>query len=284
MSERIILSIDIGVKNLAFCLMSPKDSFSDGDNFNIYDWQSVNLIDEEYPLCETPMKSGKQKGKICGKPSKIKTDDDIYYCASHNPDKERYTAREATKVKTVLLKDTCLALYTVLESLPQLISRPCEVVIEQQMKANPTMLQMAHLVYSYFIMKGYVVDASPIKNVRFISARNKLTVYEGPEIQCHLKNAYGRRKWFAVEYTKYMIRNNTTHLDFFNKFPKKRDDLSDCYLQGVWWLTKNGSVTRSGTNKKPRKKIKNTSSNQNKQTVKWPITSKLTKKIQTVPE
>jgi len=270
--ERIILSIDIGVKNLAFCLMSAKPTFADGNNFNIYDWQSVNLIDEEWESCSALMKSGKTKGQVCGKPSKIKTDENTFFCASHNPDKERYQPREATKVKTVLLKDKCLALYKVLDSLPDLVSRPCEVVIEQQMKANPTMLQMAHLVYSYFIMKGYVVPESPIKNVRFVSARNKLTVYQGPELVCHLKNAYGRRKWFACEYTKHMIRNDPVHSEYFQKFQKKRDDLSDCYLQGVWWLTKNGSVTREGNNKKPRKKIKNTVSNQNKQTGKWPNT------------
>lgn len=264
--ERVILSIDIGVKNLAFCLMSAKDEYAEGNNFNIYEWKSVNLIDEEYPSCEALLKSGKNKGQKCGKTSKIKTKECEYFCASHNPDKTKYKPKKPKKVKSVLLKDKCLALYKVLDDLPHLVQRPVEVVIEQQMKKNPTMLQMAHLVYSYFIMRGYVVPESPIKNVRFVSARNKLKVYDGPKLECHLRNAYNQRKWYACQYTKYMIRNDPVHSEYLDKFPKKKDDLSDCYLQGVWWLKRNGLTKRKGTKKKTRKYLKKSSSKQNKQT------------------
>jgi hypothetical protein len=263
-NERIILSIDIGVKNLAFCLMSAKDEYSEGNNFNIYEWKSVNLIDEDYPSCQGLLKSGKRKGQLCGKSSKIKTNDTKYYCISHNPDKKKYKPRKAKKVKSVLLKDKCLALYKTLDELPHLVQKPVEIVIEQQMKKNPTMLQMAHLVYSYFIMRGYVNPESPIRNVRFVSARNKLKVYNGPELECHLRNAYNRRKWFACEYTKWMIRNDPIHSEYLDKFPKKKDDLSDCYLQGVWWLKRNGIVKHKGTKKKPRKYLKKRSYKQNK--------------------
>jgi hypothetical protein len=270
--ERTILSIDVGVKNLAFCLMSLKGVQEEGNNFNIYNWQSINLLDEEYPQCKSVIKSGAKKGTMCNKISRIKTDTDEYFCSMHNPDKTRYNPQINTKVKSVSLKDKCLALYKLLEGVPELLSRPVEVVIEKQMKLNPTMLQMSHLVYSYFIMKGYIVTESPIKNVQFVSAKNKLTVYNGPPIDCHLKNDYNKRKWLACEYTKYMLRNDPLHRDYLDKFPKKKDDLSDCYLQGVWWLTKHENFSHmpyNGTNKKPRKKIKITSSKQSKQKYKY---------------
>ena len=280
MSERIVLSIDIGVKNLAYCLMSAKDDYEDGNNFNIYDWDSINLIDEEYPLCQAELKSGKRKGEPCGKQSNIKvppppssssrseknglTGEIMYFCSGHNPDKNKYKPKEKTTVKSVLLKDKCLALHNALSSRPHLLKKPVEIVIEQQMKKNPTMIQMSHLVYSYFLMNGYVSDDSPIRNIRFVSARNKLQVYDGPALDCKLKNAYGQRKWYACEYTKYMIRNDPEHHEYLTKFPKKKDDLSDCYLQGVWWLSRSGFVKRRKPTKKVRKKINIKSSKQSK--------------------
>jgi hypothetical protein len=274
-NQRKVLSIDVGVKNLAFCLMSLKDNTPatpGEDNIIIHKWESINLIDEEYPQCKALMKSGKKQGELCNKTSRIKTDENEYFCSSHNPDKIKYKCQVDTKVKAVLLKDKCVALYRALDKCPELISQPVEIVIEKQMKINPTMLAMSHLVYSYFIMKGYCVEESPIKNVHFINAYNKLTVYNGPEIVCHLKTEYSKRKWLACRYTEYMLRNDKLHRDYFEQFPKKKDDLSDCYLQGVWWLTKKTNdvfMPYKRTNKKTRKKIKISSSKQSKQKYKY---------------
>lgn len=289
---RIVLSIDIGVKNLAYCLLSAKDTYEDGNNYTIYEWDSINLLDdEEYPSCQAELKSGARKGECCGKQSNIKVhtkfgdgdETSEYYCSTHNPDKAKYIAKEETKVRSVLLKDKCMALYNALDSRPQLLSRPVEVVIEQQMKKNPTMIQMAHLVYSYFLMKGYINEESPIKNVAFVSASKKLQVYDGPVLDCKLKNAYSQRKWYACEYTKWMIRNDPQHHSYLTQFPKKKDDLSDCFLQGVWWLTNkgpngfnrtggpngtngtNGFVNRGKPKKKVRKVRKNINIKSSKQ-------------------
>ena len=263
MADYTILSIDIGVKNLAYCLMSAKDEYTEGDNYIITDWKSINLLDDEdLDICEGIIKSGKNKGLKCGKQSKITTENDECFCNVHNPDKTKYRPKKPKKVRSVPLKDKCLRLYHTLEKYPVLLSIPREVVIEQQMKRNPTMLQMSHLVYSYFIMKGYVDPNSPIQNVRFVSSRNKLKVYTGPPIECHLKNAYSRRKWFACEYTKWIIRNNPKALDYLSRFPRKVDDLSDCFLQGVWYLNRNGAVAkkRIKIKKNPRKNIKKSKS------------------------
>lgn len=270
--DRIVLSIDIGIKNLAYCLMSSKDSYEDGNNFKIYDWDSINLIDEEYPLCQSILKSGKRKGESCGKQSNIKvppprsekTGTTLYYCSTHNPDKTKYKPKVATKVKNVLLKDKCLALHKALDALPDLLNKPVEVVIEKQMPKNPSMFAMAHLVYSYFLMYGYVSEKSPIRNIRFIHAKNKLQVYDGPPLDCKLKNAYSQRKWYACEYTKWMIRNDPEHYEFLIKYHKKQDDLSDSFLQGVWWLSRSGFVKRRKPIKKVRKKINIKSSKQSK--------------------
>ena len=77
-----------------------------------------------------------------------------------------------------------------------------------------------------------------------INARNKLKVYQGPKLneKCPYAdtktNRYKRNKWFAIEYCKHMIESEQTIFqELYNK-SKKRDDLSDCYLQGIYFLNK----------------------------------------------
>ena len=74
-------------------------------------------------------------------------------------------------------------------------------------------------------------EESSISKILFISARNKLSFYDGPTVECHLKNKYSKTKFLAKEYTKYYLieQNNEEKLEYFNSH-KKKDDLSDCYL------------------------------------------------------
>ena len=57
-----ILSIDVGMKNLAFCLFHIKDSME----FEILKWDVLNLCEEKEHLC----KELKKDGKVCNKKAK----------------------------------------------------------------------------------------------------------------------------------------------------------------------------------------------------------------------
>ena len=71
-----------------------------------------------------------------------------------------------------------------------------------------------------------------------INARNKLKVYDGPPIECDIKEKYKRNKWLAVKYCDYMIKNDKDiFIKQFNE-SKKKDDLSDSYLQGIYYICK----------------------------------------------
>ena len=85
-------------------------------------------------------------------------------------------------------------------------------------------------------MKNILNDKSRLSDVKFISSKHKLQVYTGPKITVNRKNPKDQRKLLAVEYCKYMIKNDTPNFEYLNKFPKKKDDLSDCFLQGAWYL------------------------------------------------
>lgn len=50
--NQIILSWDVGIKNLAYCMLS-----KDGENFQILKWDSINLV-EDQQKCEFELRSG----------------------------------------------------------------------------------------------------------------------------------------------------------------------------------------------------------------------------------
>ena len=74
-----------------------------------------------------------------------------------------------------------------------------------------------------------------------INARNKLKAYKGEPIECKIKDKYKKTKFLGIEYCKIMIQDNEKiKEEYKNLFDnsKKQDDLSDSYLQGIFWLLK----------------------------------------------
>lgn len=237
-----IASFDIGVKNLAFCVISKKESQNEGSKYQIDLWKDISLIKDcetDYHTCQGKLKA-KKKGeeeKVCGSKSKIKTDDGKYFCMRHNPDKNKYKLPKKKKAVKIPRLDMCKALINCLDSFPQLLNDVDLVVIEQQFKMNPTMITLSNMLYSYFVMKGVMVSDKRLSDVKFISSRNKYKVYKGPFIKCeHLKDPKAQRKWLAIKYCEHMIKSDEKWLKYLNSFPKKKDDLSDCFLQGAYYL------------------------------------------------
>jgi hypothetical protein len=89
------------------------------------------------------------------------------------------------------------------------------------------------MIYQYFVIRG-IVDNKRVKKIIPISPCNKLTVYNGPEIETK-KIKYARTKYLAIEYTKYFLKNSKKYLDYFIN-NKKKDDLADCFLQCIWFI------------------------------------------------
>ena len=104
------------------------------------------------------------------------------------------------------------------------------IIENQPVLKNPKMKSIQMMVYSYFNLIG-------VSNIILFSPRHKLDVYNGPDIECHLKSKYSKRKFLSIKYTKYMIQNNKEYLNIFNSI-KKKDDLADSLLQGLCYLKK----------------------------------------------
>jgi hypothetical protein len=87
------------------------------------------------------------------------------------------------------------------------------------------------MIVQYFIMCDVVVE-----NIEFISASNKLK-------DCDIKDKtkYSDRKKLGISKCLEIITTDhrfENQLNYFNSHNKK-DDLSDCFLQGLWFINEN---------------------------------------------
>ena len=119
------------------------------------------------------------------------------------------------------------------------------VLIEKQPSFNPKMRIIAGCLQTYFYIRG-VVDRleNKIKSVEFFSPKNKLKCYTGPEIDISSKNGkivkgkYAQTKKTGVIIARGKLEeNNETDFKILFENSKKKDDLSDCYLQALTYTT-----------------------------------------------
>ena len=189
----MILSFDIGIKNLAYCLM-----YKDKDNIKIIEWDIIQLIDD------------------------------------------------GIKCKSVSLNTITNTLYTKLQDL-FLEHNVTEVLLENQpVLKNPTMKSIQIILYSFFNYEKIILGRE-INLIKMINASNKLKlgrhlkdINESEDI-IKIKVKYTKNKKLAISYTnlflKEKINNNDYHKynELFNKH-KKKDDLADSFLQGLYYI------------------------------------------------
>lgn len=286
-----ILSIDIGIKNLACCLFEkPVDS----ELFHILKWDIVNLSEEsECKTCcfqntdDKPKKSNKKPklikktSTICGRPAKF-TKDGFHYCLAHakkqdykiiTPDlkpvflnKQKLQGLLDIANKYSLTKDANLKKAELLSLLNSYREKNCfenvaasknasqidlvtigkniktkfdllfgddleieYVIIENQISpiAN-RMKTIQGMVAQYFIMRGTAT------NIEFVSASNKLKAFSKED-----KEKYSDRKKLGVNKCLEIMETQNNYgekIEFF-KAHKKKDDLADCFLQGLWFIS-----------------------------------------------
>jgi hypothetical protein len=275
-----LLSIDIGIKNLALCIL-------DTPTTKIIYWDVLNICNMNTQVTETKVcctycknnaKYTKLNNNYCIKHSKkqteyfIPTGDLLQKKLNKNTidqlkeliekykievdinnnkkiTKKKYLELinnrllepittttdsdniENKKVSEYNLIDICRIMTHKLDiELDKYISNITDIVIENQISpiAN-RMKSIQSMVTQYFVIK-----CNPNTNIMYVSAMNKLKGIE--------TNSYTERKKASIEKCKDMLtkttESNTEWLEYFNKH-KKKDDLSDCYIQGLWYINKN---------------------------------------------
>ena len=215
------LSFDVGIKNLAFCSLN--------DNKQILDWGIINL--DKNPKCQCGLQKECQKSATfivtCD------NGDTKYSCTTHNKKykkKKKINAdRDIFNLSKILIEE--------LSSKDDFLNHEVICIENQPALKNPVMKTVQMIIYSYFMIEGATKD-KPVEQVHMINARNKLKVYKGPSVECKYKEKYKRNKYLSVEYTKNMILNQEEKfIELFNE-SKKKDDLADAYLQGIYFIEK----------------------------------------------
>ena len=216
------LSFDVGIKNLAYCSLNK--------NKKILDWGIINLNKD--PKCQCGLQ------KECSKTATYQVTDsennEVKYCCTTHVKKYKKKKKlnsnyDLFKISQILMEE--------LNSKVDFLNHEIICIENQPALKNPTMKSIQMLLYSYFIIEGVCKD--PIcSNVQMINARNKLKVYKGEPVECKFKEKYKRNKYLSVEYTKLMIlEEDQEFIDLFAE-SKKKDDLADAYLQGIYYIEK----------------------------------------------
>ena len=108
-----ILSFDVGIKNLAYCLLEKK---TDGTNYdlNIKKWDIINLV-EDRDLCQFKLRTSKLCGKIGRFQMKTTKDTNLVLCNAHK-DKCKVEVTETEKFKCVHTKCNLNSKYNILDN------------------------------------------------------------------------------------------------------------------------------------------------------------------------
>ena len=275
-----ILSIDVGIKNLALCIIETNDN-----GFKILFWEVIHLCEEKVNVCEGFTKNKKTTIK-CTKDAKYHKNNH-FYCKTHAAKSTfKLPTSELNKYKRLKIDELCklasehdititgsnnrtnlinhfekyiddyvlenisylackdislidigISIKETLDKLHTFMFSDIDIVlIENQIGPIANRMNCIQgMISQYFIMKN-------MKNIQYISAANKLKTFLGKK-----KTTYSERKRIGIEVTKkLLIKNNDNNinkdkiLDLFNKH-KKKDDLADCFLQGIWYLSSGSS-------------------------------------------
>ena len=101
------------------------------------------------------------------------------------------------------------------------------VLIEKQPYCNPKMRVISSAMHMYFVMKGLtrILDYSGKHKL-------KLCMDRAPDVKGKAAKYYSNKKR-AIETTRDLIKVNDPTWEHVFTSSKKKDDLADCYLQGL---------------------------------------------------
>ncbi len=143
--------------------------------------------------------------------------------------------------KSINLIDIGIGIKNNLDKLDIFILKDIDyVLIENQISPIANRMNCIQgMIAQYFLMKN-------MEKILFISAANKLKLFIGNK-----KTTYSERKKISVKLTKELLIKNICNnnqkekiIDLFNR-SKKRDDLADCFLQGLWYLAENNDIIKN---------------------------------------
>ena len=235
----MILSIDIGLRNLSMCIMSCEDK-TNLETYKIHLWDVYNTLDSDDYHCESLQKSG----KVCNKKCSLKynaNDKTIFTCKTHFP-KDLLPIKKTNEFKKKAIDDYLLQdiakivlakVQDIYDTHKPIFEQLKSIIIELQPKINAKMKFTSHIIYGKLVELYRETSTT----VRFVRASQKLKAYTGPALECKLKGAYAKRKWLSIQYTSWFLENK------FSKEQKEKwlpifltcqkADMGDTFLMAI---------------------------------------------------
>ena len=214
-----ILSIDVGIKNLALCLIE----IGENKEYKIVSWEVINLCGEKQ-ICSQITKNGP-----CKSTAKFKNGGKNTCKRCLN--KKGVILNNCIQIKEINAKDLSLidigvAIKNKLENYYEKNKEYTKIIIENQISpiAN-RMKTIQGMIAQFFIMKNFTSE-----HINFISASNKLKLFMESK-----KTSYSERKKLGISVTLKLLESLPEWKTHFLE-SKKKDDLADCFLQGLWYL------------------------------------------------
>jgi len=267
-----ILSIDVGIKNLAFCLLETTP-----EKLTIIKWDIINLAQQnESKCCEI------EKNTLCNKPAKFMKNNKCY-CLKHS--KKQQFQIPTSKLKSAFInKQKMPVLSQIADDYKIKYPQPCKkaelislindyifnscfepvettnsskidlVTIGRniQTKFDHTLFdeidnidkviienQISPIANRMKTIQGMIAQYFIMKNnniqIDFVNASNKLKTID--QVADQTKTKYSDRKKMGIQQCLHFL---TTYQfqeweDFFKKHSKK-DDLADSFLQAIWYI------------------------------------------------
>lgn len=306
-----VISFDIGIKNMAFCVLSSTQNAE--TPITIHDWNVFSMIEEEGPViypcnCMVAGKNKKIEPKMCNKTSKYKKFDQ-YFCDRHaklykqyivptkkhsiafikkqkvpdlialcnthmlllNRDVKTLKKEHLIEILSCFYKQVCFdpiipvksknaneidlihigkSIKRLFDQLPD-INTITNVLIENQISpiAN-RMKTIQGMLAQYFIMKNDNI------HIDFVSSSHKLNQFKqipalcepsttvvNPESNTHVNESnkanphYKAHKSDGITYCQKILEQNASLTQWTSCMnTRKKDDLADAFLQGLWYF------------------------------------------------
>jgi hypothetical protein len=220
-----ILSIDVGMKNLAYCYIEKNDTLHDTSNnsYSILDWNVVDLTDSDKYVC----KCLKKNNKVCGKKATF-FKNATYYCKTHAKQSEYNIPADELNIRKIDKK-----LVSELKHLVKKYNIPLPLD-ETDDKGKPIKITKTVLLncikkelLNNYLMPIVIKKTSSISLVDYgISLKDKFSnIFKYDEIDCVIiENQIGplalRMKMLQGMITQHFIENNIKNIEMINSSNK----------------------------------------------------------------
>jgi hypothetical protein len=270
-----LMSIDVGIKNLAYCLLF----IDDNKICKIIQWDILNLAECKPTFCQGKVK---KTGLICGKISKYEKNNS-FFCKSHAKTQtqfiiptidmnlvklkrskllnikqfaDKYSIKYNTPIRKPELLKTIEQFFdtNLLNSVKSINSSKIDLItlgkniipaiqpICDQFPIDIVLIenQISPLASRMKTLQGMITQffiMNSINSIHFISSINKLKHYVEP----NKRRTYNDRKKLGIHITGHLLQYNTPFNTWLNYFcnNKKKDDLADSLLQAIWYIESN---------------------------------------------